>query len=291
MSADRKREVDAVTGVETTGHEWDGLKELNKPLPRWWVWTFYATIVWAIGYWIVYPAWPTMNGYTKGIWNYSQRAVVTKEIETAKAGQAAFREKIANTPLAEVRKNEDLLRFTLASGNSAFQTNCAPCHGRSAQGAPGYPALNDDDWIWGGTVEEIEKTILYGIRSGHKEARQGQMPRFGLDKLISDEEIDAAAEYVLSLSKRATNPAVVEKGAAVFKAQCADCHGADARGKKDQGSLNLTDDIWLFGNSKAAIVESIRTGRGGQMPWWVGRLDPVTIKSLAVYVHSLGGGK
>ena len=287
----QKREIDAHTGIETTGHEWDGLKELNKPLPRWWVWTFYATILWSLGYWIVYPAWPTLTGYTKGIWNYSQRSVVAGDIRKGQEAQAGFREKIRDTALAEIRKSPDLLRFAMAAGLSSFQTNCAPCHGRSAQGFPGYPNLNDDDWLWGGGIDDIHKTILYGVRSGHPSARVGQMPRYGLDNLLPETDIDAAAEYVLSLTKRATSEGAVARGAQIWKEQCAGCHGAEAKGILEQGSPNLTDGIWLYGDSKAAIVESIRTGRGGQMPAWGDRLDPVTLKSLAVYVHSLGGGK
>ena len=177
------------------------------------------------------------------------------------------------------------------AGNSSFQSNCAPCHGRGAQGFVGYPNLNDDDWIWGGTVDDIHKTILYGIRDSHKDTRVGQMPRYGLEKLLTDEQINDDAEHVLSLSTRSTDAAAAGRGATVFKEQCADCHGVDAKGKADQGSLNLADGIWLYGSDKAAIVESIRTGRGGAMPAWVGRLDPVTIKALTIYVHSLGGGK
>ena len=286
-----KREIDAVTGVETTGHEWDGIKELNKPLPKWWIWTFYATIVWAFGYWIVYPAWPTLNGYTKGMWNYSQRATVAIDIKTAAAAQTGMRELLDKTPLTDVRKNPELLRFAVAGGNAAFQTNCAPCHGRGAQGAVGYPNLNDDDWIWGGAIEDIQKTILYGIRSGHKQTRDVQMPKFGTDKLLKTNEIEDTAEYVLSLSKKATNAAATTRGAATFKDQCASCHGDDGKGKLEQGAPNLTDGIWLYGSTKEAIVESISTGRGGAMPAWTGRLDPTTVKALAVYVHSLGGGR
>lgn len=287
----RPREIDTVTGIETTGHEWDGIKELNKPLPRWWVWTFYATILWSIGYWIVYPAWPTLTSYTKGIWNYSQRETVALAVKDGQAAQASFRQQIASTPLAEIPKNADLLRFAMVAGSVSFQTNCAPCHGRNAQGFVGYPGLNDDDWLWGGSIDDIQRTIQFGVRSGHPSTRVGQMPRYGLDNLLPEPDIDAVAEYVLSLTKKATNPAALETGARIFKEQCAACHGPDAKGIKEQGSPNLTDDIWLFGGTKAAVVESIRTGRGGQMPPWVDRLDPVTIKSLAVYVHSLGGGK
>jgi len=287
----QKRGVDAATGIETTGHEWDGVKELNKPLPRWWLLTFYATVVWAIGYWVVYPAFPTRVGYTRGTLGYSQRATVADEVRTALAAQGRLREKLAAVSLDEIEREPDLLRFAMAGGAAAFQTNCAPCHGRGAQGFVGYPNLNDDDWIWGGTIEDIHKTISNGVRSDHNDARTTQMPRYGLDKLLEDAQITDAAEYVLSLSGRSTDAAAANRGQTLFADQCASCHRVDGKGKQDQGAPNLSDDIWLYGGSKQAVVESIRTGRGGMMPAWVDRLDPVTIKMLAVYVHSLGGGK
>jgi cytochrome c oxidase cbb3-type subunit 3 len=286
------KEIDHVTGVETTGHIWDGdLKELNKPLPRWWVYVLYATIVWAIGYWIVYPAWPTLTDYTKGIWGYSQRATVTSDVAAAKAAQAKYRQAIAATPLEQIGKNEELTQFVQAGGVAAFGDNCAPCHGRGAQGTSGYPNLNDDDWLWGGTLEAIHKTISFGIRSGHKNAHDSAMPRFGLDGIFEPAQIADAAEYVLSLSGRSTDAAAAGRGAAIFKEQCAACHGPEAKGMKELGAPNLTDAIWLYGGSKKDIVQTIRTGRGGVMPNWDGRLDPETIKLLTVYVHSLGGGQ
>lgn len=286
-----KREIDNVTGVETTGHEWDGIKELNKPLPRWWLLTFYATIIWGIGYMVAYPAWPTLTGYTKGVLGYSQRQTVAGDMKAAEKAQLGMRELLAKTPLAEVKGNRELLTFATAAGTSSFQTNCAPCHGRGGQGFPGYPNLNDDDWIWGGTIEEIHKTIQHGIRDTAKESRQAQMPRYGVDKLLTDEQINDVAEHVLAFTKRSTDAVAATRGATIFKEQCAACHGDDGRGKMDQGAPNLTDVIWLYGGEKPAILETIRTGRGGAMPSWAGRLDPVTIKALAVYVHSLGGGK
>lgn len=286
-----KREIDEVTGVETTGHEWDGVKELNKPLPRWWLLTFYATIIWGIGYMIAYPAWPTLSSYTKGVLGYSQRQAVASDVMAAGQAQGAMRELLAKTPIADIRRNPDLFAFASTAGNAAFQTNCAPCHGRGATGFIGYPNLNDDDWIWGGALADIEKTILYGIRSGHKQTRTGKMPRYGIDKLLTDAQINDAAEHVLSLSQRSTDAAAAGRGAAIYKEQCAACHGDSAKGKINEGSPNLTDGIWLFGGSKEAIVESIRTGRGSAMPAWVDRLDPMTIKALAIYVHSRGGGQ
>ncbi len=287
----KKREIDDVTGVETTGHEWDGIKELNKPLPRWWLLTFYASIIWSVGYWIVYPAWPLANDYTRGIWGYSQRATVAAEVKAGIDAQAAMRQKLDQTPLADVRKDPELLRFASAAGSASFQTNCAPCHGRGAQGFTGYPNLNDDDWIWGGTVEEIHKTLLHGIRTGDDQARAIQMPKFGVDKLLDDAKINDVAEYTMSLAGKASDATAAGRGAAVYKEQCALCHGDDGKGKIDQGAPNLTDAIWLYGGTKEQVVESIRTGRGGMMPAWGPRLDSTTLKSLAVYVHSLGGGK
>jgi cytochrome c oxidase cbb3-type subunit 3 len=286
-----RREIDQVTGVETTGHEWDGIKELNKPLPRWWLMTFYASIVWAIGYMIVYPAWPTLSGYTKGIWGYSQRETVAREVADARGGQVALRAALEKAALGDIRKDPDLLRFAMVGGASSFANNCAPCHGRGAQGFPGYPNLNDDDWLWGGTLEEIHKTIRHGIRTADKETRVGDMPKYGLDGVLKPAEINDAAEFVLSLSKRSQDSGAVARGSKTYAEQCVSCHGPDGKGNPELGAPNLADDIWLYGGQKADIVQSIATGRGGSMPAWHGRLDPVTLKSLAVYVHSLGGGK
>ncbi len=286
-----KHEIDDVTGVETTGHEWDGIKELNKPLPRWWLLTFYASIVWAIGYMIAYPAWPTLTGFTPGVLGYSQRSVVANEVKAAEAAQGGIRIRLQQTALKDIKADADLLRFAMTAGGVTFQTNCAPCHGRGAQGFTGYPNLNDDDWLWGGTIEDIHQTIQYGIRSGDKRARDSQMPRYGVEKLLTDGQITDAAEYVLSLSGKSHDGVTAARGGLIFKEQCSACHGDDGRGKPDQGAPNLTDDIWLYGGSREAVVASIRTGRGSGMPSWVGRLDPVTVKALAVYVHSLGGGK
>ena len=288
----RNREIDDVTGIETTGHTWDGIKELNKPLPRWWVWTFYATIVWAIGYWIVYPAWPTFTGYTKGMWGYSQRAVVADEVKVALRG-ARRNARPACGGNASTRSRA--IRICCVSpwprGRRRSRRHCAPCHGRGAQGFAGYPNLNDDDWLWGGAIDDIHKTISFGVRSDRKEARASQMPRYGLDKLLEEPQIADVAEYVLSLSGRSESSVAAARGEKVFAEQCASCHGPDGKGKQEQGAPNLTDEIWLYGGSRQAVIESIRTGRGGMMPAWAGRLDPVTLKSLAVYVHSLGGGK
>lgn len=287
-----EKHIDDVTGVETTGHVWDNdLRELNKPLPKWWLYVFYACCIWALGYWIVYPSWPTLTDYTKGYFGYSQREAVMKEVDAAKAAQETYRQGIANTAITDIKGKEDLFQFALAGGAAAFGDNCSGCHGRGAQGATGYPNLNDDDWIWGGTVEEIEHTIAYGIRSGHEQARDSAMPRFGLDGILEPAAIADVANYVRSLSGGEVDKEAAARGQATFAEQCAACHGEDGKGIKEMGAPNLSDAIWLYGNSQEAVVQSVTTGRGGAMPAWAPRLDPVTVKMLAVYVHSLGGGK
>jgi cytochrome c oxidase cbb3-type subunit III len=286
------KEIDQVTGVETTGHVWDGdLRELNKPLPRWWLYTFYVCILWAIGYWIVYPAWPTFNDYTKGVLGYSQRGEVAKQVAAAKADQAKYFDQIAATPLAEIEKNQELMPFVMAGGAAVFGDNCGPCHGKGAQGGPGFPNLNDDDWLWGGTPEAIQQTITHGIRSGDPETRDMAMPRFGLDGILQPDQIKDAAQYVLSLSGHAADQAAAQRGAAIFAENCSACHGENGKGNKDLGAPNLTDGIWLYGGKEADIIKTIQTGRGGVMPYWTGRLNPVTIKMLTAYVHALGGGQ
>lgn len=288
----QKKDIDEITGVETTGHVWDDdLKELDQPLPRWWLWVLYACIIWSIGYWIAFPAWPTISGYTGGLLGYSQRQVVNDELGAARQAQAKFRNSIEATGLENIKADSELLNFALAGGRAAFGDNCAPCHGRGAQGFVGYPNLNDDDWIWGGKLADIHHTILYGIRSEHDETRANDMPRFGLDQLLNNQQIDQVAEYVLSVSDQEHNRTAAMSGKVVYAEQCVSCHSEDGKGNSEMGAPNLADQIWLYGGSKKDIVQSIRTGRGGVMPAWTARLDPVTIKQLTVYVHSLGGGQ
>ena len=290
--ADDQKKIDEVTGVETTGHVWDDdLEELNKPLPKWWLYIMYATIIWSIGYWILYPAWPLASDYTRGVLGYSQRQIVMDQVEAGKAAQSQFRDAIAKAELGEIPQKDELLEFALAGGAAAFKDNCAPCHGRGAQGFVGYPNLNDDDWIWGGDLEAIHDTIRYGIRNADDDSRQSDMPKFGEEQLLERPQINDVAEYVLSLSGAATDKAAAERGAAVYAEKCAACHGENGKGNAELGAPNLANGIWLYGGDKKDVVESIHTGRGGVMPPWHTRLDDVTLKQLAVYVHSLGGGK
>lgn len=287
----KETERDSITGIETTGHEWDGIKELNNPLPRWCLWVLYATVIWAVGYWILMPAWPTFWGYTKGFLGYSQRASVAGSLAEAEAAQSGVRDRIRAASLEEIRSDPELLEFSLASGRAAFGDNCAPCHGTGAQGFKGYPNLNDDDWLWGGSLEDIQHTLRYGIRSDHEETRANPMPGFQRDGILSAAEVNDVAEYVLSLSGASEDRAAADRGESMFAENCAACHGEDGRGMTEQGAPNLADAIWLYGGDKATITRTIAMGRQSVMPAWIGRLDDLTIKELAVYVHSLGGGQ
>jgi cytochrome c oxidase cbb3-type subunit 3 len=291
--ANEHREIDALTGTPTTGHEWDGLRELNTPLPRWWLWLFYLTIVWSIGYWIVYPAWPLVTTFTSGVFGWHSRTAVVEELNALKAQRSGMVDRIAAAPLQDIVADPQLLEFARAQGRAAFVDNCAPCHGSGGGGAKGYPNLDDDDWLWGGKLEEIAQTIRYGERSGDDRARPAAtMPAFGRDGLLSRGDIDAVADYVRSLSGLTVAPtADLARGKKVFAANCVACHGEDAAGNREVGAPNLTDKIWLYGSSKAVIIEGLVNGRGAVMPAWSGRLDDTTIKALAVYVYTLGGGE
>jgi len=285
------KETDEITGTETTGHEWDGIKELNTPLPRWWLWTFYATVIWAIGYWIAMPAWPLVSSYTKGVIGYSNRAVVAERIAEARAAQSQYLERIEAADLDAIAGDPELLNFAIAGGRSAFAVNCSQCHGLGAAGGVGYPNLNDDAWIWGGTLDDISQTIHYGIRSDHDETQLGDMPAFLRDGLLDREQVADVATFVLSLSGDVEDSAAAARGADVFAENCAACHQEGGVGMTEVGAPNLSDEIWLYGGDRETVLNSISNGRAGVMPAWTGRLDDATIKQLAVYVHSLGGGQ
>jgi cytochrome c oxidase cbb3-type subunit 3 len=287
-----KPERDEISGVDTTGHEWDGLKELNNPLPRWWVLTLYASCVWAVAYWVLMPAWPLLTDYTKGIRGHSQRAEVMKQVGALQEARAARGAVLVDAELSDIQADPDLLQFAMANGRSAFGDNCSACHGQGAQGFVGFPNLNDDEWLWGGTLDDIQQTILYGIRNEHPDTRFGEMPAYGTDEIFSAEEIRDVASYALSLSGgTGADGADLANGETLFVDNCAACHGDAGMGEPALGAPNLTDNIWLYGGSYETVVETIHAGRAGVMPHFVERLDAPTVKSLAVYVHSLGGGQ
>jgi cytochrome c oxidase cbb3-type subunit 3 len=287
-----QNEIDHVSGRTTTGHEWDGIKELNTPLPRWWVLTFYACIVWAVGYWIVYPAWPLLSSYSTGVLHYSSRADVAVELANLEKIRGAKMVALGSASLADIEKDPALLALARARGKTVFGDNCAPCHGSGAAGAKGYPNLNDDDWLWGGSLDQIMQTIQYGIRSGHPKTHDSAMLAFGKEGVLKPEQIVTVANFVRSLSGLPTDKGYdAAAGKKIFAENCTACHGDTGKGNQELGAPNLTDKIWLYGSDEASLVETITNGRSGVMPAWVDRLDPSTVKAMAVYVHSLGGGK
>lgn len=290
--AEEHQEIDRLTGTATTGHEWDGIHELNTALPRWWLWTFYACIAWAVVYWVVYPAWPLLTSATQGTFGWHARSAVVTDLDELKALRGPMMDKLASTPVAQIVNDPQLVEFARAQGRVAFADNCAPCHGAGGGGAKGYPNLNDDDWLWGGKIAEIEQTIRHGARSGDEKAHQGNMPAFGRDGILKPAQISAVADFVRSLSGLPTEKSAdLAQGKKVFADNCALCHGADGKGNRELGAPNLTDKIWLYGSDKETIVQGIFNGRGGTMPAWEGRLSEPIIKSLVVYVYSFGGGE
>lgn len=290
MSAEN-RKIDEVTGTETTGHEWDGITELDTPMPRWWLIVFYVSIIWSIGYWIVYPAWPTFSGTnerggTIGTSEWTQYKQLDESQAEIVARRAEYQGRFDEASFEDILKADDLYAFALAGGNSAFKDNCATCHGTGGAGAPGYPNLNDDEWLWGGTLEDIHTTISYGIRSGNDQERFSEMPAFA--ELLAADEIENIADFVIA---KATNEALPDAGMQLYQDNCASCHGVNTEGGRDFGAPNLSDAIWLYADDRAAIVRQIKNPKHGIMPAWEHRLSPSTIRQLAIYVHSLGGGE
>ena len=280
--------------VETTGHEWDGIEELNNPLPRWWLWTFYATILWALIYSILFPAWPLITGATPGVLGFSTRANVAADIQRFEAANGPMRERLVAADLAEITADPELLQFANSAGAAVFRTNCSQCHGSGAAGvqATGYPNLLDDDWIWGGAMEDIHTTIVHGIRNTtDDDARYSMMPAFGVDGLLEAPQIDAVVQHVLAISGQDHDAALAAEGATVFAENCAACHTEAGTGDRTQGAPNLTDAIWLYGGSVDDLTYTINNARFGVMPNWNQRLSEADIRSVAVYVHGLGGGE
>ncbi len=289
------KDVDAHSGTETTGHSWDGIKELNTPLPRWWLIIWYVTIVWAVIYMIFMPAIPALPGMgtnTPGVRGHSDRALVAEAVADLKAARVEQSASLLDASLEEIETDRELQQFALAMGESLFGDNCATCHGAGGRGAIGYPILADDVWLWDGTLDGIEYTLRHGIRhEGDPDTRFSLMPRFGRDGLLPSEQIDNLTQYVLQVSGQPHDADAAEAAAVTFEQQCASCHGADAKGDRLQGAPNLTDQEWLYGGSEDAIHATIYNARNSHMPAWQDRLDDASIKALAVYVHTLGGGE
>ncbi len=288
-----KKHIDEPTGVETVGHEWDGIEELNNPLPRWWLWTFYLTIIFAIGYSVVYPAIPLLNKGSEGLWGWTSRGQLATETRAANDKRAGMLAAIAATPIEKLPEDPKLMAAAVAGGKAAFRVNCVQCHGAGAAGIQGlYPNLNDDDWLWGGNLKEIEQTITHGIRQPDDNlTRSSLMPSFGRDAILTGGQVDDVTSFVRTLSNKEKPSTSSTRGAEIFAANCVACHGTDGKGLRQFGAPNLTDAIWLYGGSRAAISASVASAHAGVMPAWNAKLSPATIRMLAAYVHSLGGGE
>lgn len=285
-----KIEKDVATGQMTTGHEWDGLKELNRPLPKWWLYVLYACIAWAAVLCVLYPSVPGVRGYFHGILGYSQRKSVDQDVAAVQAQRAAAMDRIKVLSFAEIRNDPQLLAVAQTAGRITFANNCQPCHGAGGGGNPGFPALAAGSWLWGGTLDAIQRTVTHGIRSDDPDARQSQMLRFG-DGILKPEQIQQVADYVMTLFGTPTPGVDVSAGKQLFAANCAVCHGADGQGNRDMGAPRLASRVHLHGDDRDAVVAQITNPRMGVMPNWNTRLDTATIKSVTLYVHSLGGGE
>jgi len=284
------KRIDEATGTQTVGHEWDGIEELNTPLPRWWLLTFYACILWAVGYVIFYPALPMLESATRGVSGWTSRGQLAAEMDAEASRKTTITAAVAGMPVELLASNKKLMQSAIEGGRAAFKVHCVQCHGSGASGSKGYPNLNDDDWLWGGDLATLDYTITHGVRNpDHNETRSSQMPAFG--GVLTNAEIASVVSYVRSISDQQKPDTASARGAALFATNCSQCHGTDGAGGREFGAPNLTDAIWLYGGDRAAIAQTIRKSRFGVMPRWDNRLDPVTIKMLAAYVHSLGGGE
>ena len=283
--------------VETTGHTWDeDLKEYNNPLPRWWLWTFYITCVWGLLYTIAYPAWPLINEATPGFLGFSTRADVQADIDAVTERNSGLYDQLASVDLTSLPENAELYGFAVNGGAAVFRSHCSQCHGSGAAGAAGYPNLLDDDWLWGGSVEDIAYTVTHGIRNDQSpDAHWSQMPAYG--EILSEEEIAQVVHHVLSISGQEHDAELAGAGSQVFLDQCSGCHMEDGTGDRAQGAPNLADAIWLYGGDEATLTETITNARFGVMPAWSVEYRPAQgltnaeINAVATYVHQLGGGE
>lgn len=289
--ADRKT-IDQATGTAMVGHEWDGIEELDTPLPRWWLWTFYASIAFSLVYVVLYPAIPMLHTATPGVLGWTSRGVLAQEVADENDRHQALRAAIAAAPIETLASNPGLQRAAIEGGHAAFKVNCVQCHGAGAAGSKGYPNLNDDDWLWGGDLASIQLTLVNGIRyPGNDATRISQMPAFGHDGILTAAQVEDVVSHVRVLSKQEPGSPAALRGSEIFAANCAVCHGGGGEGNRAVGAPRINDRIWLYGGDRTSLVNTVMNAHAGVMPAWNTRLDPVTIKMLAVYVHSLGGGE
>jgi cytochrome c oxidase cbb3-type subunit III len=287
-----KIEKDSVSGRQTTGHEWDGIKELDTPTPKWWLYVFLATIVWAGGMFVLYPSIPYGRGYFHGLLGYSQRDMVDAEVGKLVAQRKGAMDRIATMSFDAIKADPALMEVAMTGGRITFAENCQPCHGPGGGGRPGYPALAAGAWIWGGTLAAIQETVTHGIRSTDPDARQSAMPRFGADGMLKPAEIEAVTDYVwATFYGHPTAGQDVSAGARLFADNCLACHGDQGQGTREMGAPRLASQVHLYGDSRATIVSQVALPHQGVMPNWGTRLDPASIKAVTLYVHALGGGE
>lgn len=286
-------ERDPHTGYMTTGHEWNGITELNTPMPRVVYIALGLTVAFSVIWWLLFPAWPLVTTYTRGLLGTDQHARVAEDLREATEARAAWTTRIAKADPAALVSDPQLLAVVRQTGPALFEDNCAVCHGPGGQGGPGFPSLVDGAWLWGGEPEAVLETLRVGINDMHPETRSSQMLAFGRDGILSREQVDQAVAFVRSLSEpsvREEAPEAVEAGAAIFAENCASCHGEDGRGIIELGAPDLTDDHWIYGGGAESIRASVWRGRQGHMPAWEGRLSEVERRILMAYVLDLGGG-
>jgi cytochrome c oxidase cbb3-type subunit III len=288
-------ERDPITGRMTTGHDWNGITELMTPIPR--VVLFFLALgtLFALGYWLLMPAFPLGSTYTKGLLGNDQREIVARQVKAADAERAMWMDKIAALDFASIKADPELMRHVQETGRPLFIDNCAACHGVNGTGGPGFPDLTAKAWLWGGDPETIAQTIAVGINSTDADTRVSQMLAFGRDGTLNREQVADVVAYVQSLSGAASgetaSPERIAAGKEVFAANCVPCHGEDAKGLHDQGAPNLTDATWINGGTATDIYTSVYSGRQGHMPHWRDRLTPAQIKLLALYVGQLESPK
>jgi cytochrome c oxidase cbb3-type subunit 3 len=283
-------ERDPYSGYLTTGHEWNGIKELNTPVPRLVYFSLIVTALFSLGYWILMPAFPLGSTYTKGLLGEDDRAVVAASVKQATADRAAWAGQITDKSYADIQADPNLMAQVRATGSVLFGDNCAMCHGREAKGGRGFPNLTTSSWLWGGTPEAIEETIRVGINAQHPKTRISQMPAFGRDSMLKRDEMENVVAYVISLSKSGAGKAPADKvaaGKAVFAANCAACHGPEAKGNPEVGAPSLTDHYWMHGSDENALYADVWGGLQGHMPSWESRLSPLERKILALYIVDL----
>ena len=278
-------EHDPYTGHSTTGHEWNGIKELNTPVPRVIYLFLGVTVIFSVLWWILMPTWPLGTTYTKGVLGVDQRDIVTEKVKAAEAGRAAWTGKIDSMSFAEIQQDTDLMQTVRATGHTLFGDNCAACHGFSAKGGPGFPSLVSGSWLWGGTPEAIAETIRVGINASHANTRVAQMMAYGRDQILPRADIEKVVSYVQSLSgTKDSSPETLDAGKKLFADNCASCHGGNAKGNTELGAPDLTDNIWIYGGDRQSLMNTLWNGRQGHMPSWENRLSSVDRKIQALYL-------